>query len=279
MADPNIFIDVKDLEFGGTPLAQVGRVRVAVRGDEITHSGEDDNSITYRGMTGKYAEINVDFREQVTRDVDAIKFGLATLTEISRADLSESGSPIMHSSELDGWIRYIAVKERACSGSVRGRGISDVIEEYDVGSLSTLEWIIALIREDQCGIDEAYYEKLQVARVQITGWELEATHGAYAEVGFDWASQGTLLIDDASYSAQIAEGGGESALAVVNVGDSGTLTYKIPSIDGVTEKNVTILNCVCLGADLTCEHGALTDRSLTLNAFSSTGSASPITIT
>lgn len=278
MADPDIYLDVKDVEFSGVPLAQVGRVLLAVRGDEITHSAEADNSITYRGMTGKYAEVSIDFREQVTRDVDAITLGLATLTEISRANLSESGTPVMHSSELDGWIRYIAVKDRACSGSVRGRGIEDVIAQYDVGTLAALEWIIALIREDQCGIDEAYYEKLQVARVQITGWELEATHGGFAEVGFDWASQGTLLIDDASYSMELAEGGGESGLAVVNIGDTGTLTYKIPKIDGVTDMDVTILNCVALTADLTCEHGALTDRSLTFNAFSSTGNTTPISI-
>lgn len=265
----SLFRDISTLTFAGGDLKGCQQVQVEDASDDMQHSSCASDAIDYRGITKQRFNCTVELAAGDTyiRDVFGASFSGA-ISDVRSAELAEISEVMDDDSDADGWITWIGVTKRSVEASLSSRDLA-VVGGKANGTVATLtiKAKIGSLTSGTVTTGSGSETVFTAASMELLNKPMTAEHAALAEGQMNFGATAGVKVFS----------GGE--LASTHPGDTGALVFTSDSATGGAATTFTISNCVIIEKRLTLAQGEMGKWSLTIQAYSSDGSTTPLAIT
>ncbi len=194
------------------------------------------------------------------------------LIEVLKVSAKEGCSEIDDSADANLFISFLGVTGKMLEVTIELRDVTQALGLISIGELGQLDIVVPLgsVTSGLIGSDT---ETFTLKNMTVVGQNTGAKHADIASNSLSLEGVGE---NGANIENTLSAGG--STPFEINCGDSGEISYKIPSADGGDDETVTVSNCVCTGVELSVEHAGRLQRKFDFGSFSSDGSTPPLVL-
>lgn len=294
--DPQFKRDLRNVRFGITAFTADNTTDVMT---SVAHGLSDDDIINIFSKNGLVSGVvpaglaedvdyyiitatNDTFQISLTEGGGAIDFSDdgtgthffgTTVGIVNSMSMTNSSTDIPDSAEEDKFLTFIGITDRVIEATIDSKNIrQNVVESlFAIAQKRDIE-VDVLPGDARSGLcDLTAFERILLKNMTITGIELSTPHGDLA-------------------SGSVSLRGGDPTGAIFNnttsdsnptgfeknPGDVGTITFTVPTADGGSDLDITVVNCVLTSSELSLAHGEGMERTFTFKAFSVDGQVSPL---